>query len=35
VPIKLHREVTSHIKVTIKGEEMPEGTTEAAAETAA
>ena len=35
VPIKLHREVTSHIKVTIKGEEMPDGTTEAAAETAA
>ena len=35
VPIKLHREVTSHIKVTIKGEEMPEGTNEAAAETAA
>jgi large subunit ribosomal protein L9 len=31
VPIKLHREVTSHIKVTIKGEELPEGTTEAAA----
>ena len=31
VPIKLHREVTSHIKVTIKGEELPEGTTETAA----
>ena len=26
VPIKLHREVTSHIKVTIKGEELPEET---------
>ncbi|HUD21929.1 MAG TPA: 50S ribosomal protein L9 [Acidobacteriaceae bacterium] len=31
VPIKLHREVTSHLKVTIKGEDQPEGTTEAAA----
>ena len=35
VPIKLHREVTSHIKVTIKGEELPGETAEAAAETAA
>jgi large subunit ribosomal protein L9 len=26
VPIKLHREVTSHIKVTIKGEELPDET---------
>jgi len=24
VPIKLHREVTSHLKVTIKGEDQPE-----------
>ena len=31
VPIKLHREVTSHLKVTVKGEDQPEGTTEAAA----
>jgi large subunit ribosomal protein L9 len=31
VPIKLHREVTSHLKVTIKGEDQPEGTAEAAA----
>ena len=31
VPIKLHREVTSHIKVTIKGEELPGETAEAAA----
>jgi large subunit ribosomal protein L9 len=30
VPIKLHREVTSHLKVTVKGEE-PEETTEPAA----
>jgi large subunit ribosomal protein L9 len=35
VPIKLHREVTSHIKVTIKGEELPDDTAEAAVETAA
>jgi large subunit ribosomal protein L9 len=27
VPIKLHREVTSHIKVTIKGEDVAEDTT--------
>jgi len=25
VPIKLHREVTSHLKVTINGEDQPEG----------
>jgi large subunit ribosomal protein L9 len=31
VPIKLHREVTSHIKVTIKGEELPDDTAETAA----
>jgi large subunit ribosomal protein L9 len=31
VPIKLHREVTSHIKVTIQGEELPDETVEAAA----
>jgi large subunit ribosomal protein L9 len=31
VPIKLHREVTSHLKVTIKGEDLPEDTGEAAA----
>lgn len=30
VPIKLHREVTTHLKVTVKGEE-PEETTEPAA----
>ena len=30
VPIKLHREVTTHLKVTVKGDE-PEGTTESAA----
>jgi large subunit ribosomal protein L9 len=30
VPIKLHREVTSHLKVTVKGDE-PEGTAETAA----
>ena len=30
VPIKLHREVTTHLKVTVKGEE-PEATTESAA----
>jgi large subunit ribosomal protein L9 len=30
VPIKLHREVTSHVKVTIKSDE-PEGTTQPAA----
>jgi large subunit ribosomal protein L9 len=24
VPVKLHREVTAHIKVTVKGEEAPE-----------
>jgi hypothetical protein len=30
VPIKLHREVTTHLKVTVKGDE-PEGTTETAA----
>jgi large subunit ribosomal protein L9 len=31
VPIKLHREVTSHIKVTIKGEDVAEDTTTPAA----
>jgi large subunit ribosomal protein L9 len=31
VPIKLHREVTSHIKVTIKGEELPDETVAPAA----
>ncbi|MGA2437500.1 MAG: 50S ribosomal protein L9 [Acidobacteriaceae bacterium] len=31
VPIKLHREVTSHIKVTIKGEDLPGDTAETAA----
>jgi large subunit ribosomal protein L9 len=31
VPIKLHRDVTSHIKVTIQGEELPSETAEAAA----
>ena len=31
VPIKLHREVTSHLKVTVKGEDQPEDTGEAAA----
>jgi large subunit ribosomal protein L9 len=39
VPIKLHREVTSHLKVTINGEDQPEGavaaTPEAEAEAAA
>jgi large subunit ribosomal protein L9 len=35
VPIKLHREVTSHLKVTIKGEDQPEGTPATATETAA
>ena len=36
VPIKLHREVTSHLKVTIQGEDQPEGTPAvAAAESAA
>jgi large subunit ribosomal protein L9 len=31
VPIKLHREVTSHIKVTIKGEDLPDDSNETAA----
>jgi large subunit ribosomal protein L9 len=31
VPIKLHREVTSHLKVTVKGEDQPEDNGEAAA----
>jgi large subunit ribosomal protein L9 len=31
VPIKLHREVTSHLKVTVKGEELPGDTAETAA----
>ncbi len=31
VPIKLHREVTTHLKVTVKAEDEPEGTTETAA----
>jgi large subunit ribosomal protein L9 len=31
VPIKLHREVTSHLKVTVKGEDLPEDTGETAA----
>ena len=31
VPIKLHREVTSHLKVTVKGEDQPE-TVQTAAE---
>ena len=31
VPIKLHREVTSHLKVTVKGEDLPEDTGEPAA----
>jgi large subunit ribosomal protein L9 len=31
VPIKLHREVTSHIKVTIQGEELPGDSVETAA----
>jgi large subunit ribosomal protein L9 len=31
VPIKLHREVTTHLKVTVKAEDQPEGTTETAA----
>jgi large subunit ribosomal protein L9 len=32
VPIKLHREVTSHLKVTVKGEESEDTTTETAAQ---
>ena len=31
VPIKLHREVTSHLKVTVKGEDQPEDAAEPAA----
>ena len=31
VPIKLHREVTTHLKVTVKGDEQPEDTKETAA----
>jgi large subunit ribosomal protein L9 len=31
VPIKLHREVTSHLKVTVKGEDLPEDKGETAA----
>jgi large subunit ribosomal protein L9 len=34
VPIKLHREVTSHLKVTINGEDQPEGTAAEATEAA-
>ena len=30
VPIKLHREVTSHLKVTVKGDEQPEESAEPA-----
>ena len=30
VPIKLHREVTTHLKVTVKGDEQPESTESAA-----
>ena len=31
VPIKLHREVTTHLKVTVKTEDQPDGATETAA----
>src|SRR5580693_425492 len=31
VPIKLHREVTTHLKVTVKGDQQPEDTKETAA----
>ena len=31
VPIKLHREVTTHLKVTVKAEDQPDDTTEIAA----
>jgi large subunit ribosomal protein L9 len=31
VPIKLHREVTSHLKVTVKGEDLPGDSGETAA----
>jgi large subunit ribosomal protein L9 len=31
VPIKLHREVTTHLKVTVKAEDQPDDTTETAA----
>jgi large subunit ribosomal protein L9 len=31
VPIKLHREVTSHLKVTVKGEDLPEDKGQTAA----
>ncbi len=31
VPIKLHREVTSHLKVTVKGEDLPGDSMETAA----
>jgi len=31
VPIKLHREVTTHLKVTVKGDEQPEAGAEPAA----
>jgi large subunit ribosomal protein L9 len=32
VPIKLHREVTSHLKVMVKGDEQPEESAEPAAQ---
>jgi large subunit ribosomal protein L9 len=35
VPIKLHREVTSHLKVTVKGDEQAEESAEPAAEVTA
>jgi large subunit ribosomal protein L9 len=31
VPVKLHREVTSHVKVTVKGEQAEEAVTSSAA----
>jgi large subunit ribosomal protein L9 len=34
VPVKLHREVTSHVKVTVKGDQPEAETTSAAAATA-
>ena len=34
VPVKLHREVTSHLKVTVKGDQMEAEATPAAAATA-
>jgi large subunit ribosomal protein L9 len=35
VPIKLHREVTTHLKVTVKGDEAEETKAEPAAESLA